>query len=128
EEEDRGVAAPARQPVRVLRAQPEHRRDQHGQQGAPKGDAEPHPPPHDSSGHVFTTPKTKSPTVASAARLSAARRRLQCWMATGRRTGASARNSATRFRASRLSEARSWVGLATPRVAANASAISSSVK
>jgi len=46
----------------------------------------------------------------------------------GGRAGARARNSPSRSRGSRFMNARSWVGLATPRVAANASASSASVK
>ena len=53
---------------------------------------------------------------------------LQRWSDMGRRSGASARNCATRSRPSRFMTARNCVGLATPRVAAKASAISSAVK
>ena len=61
-------------------------------------------------------------TAASATRL-----KLQRWSEMRRRGGARARNSAIRSRPSCFIIARSWVGLATPRVAANASAISSGV-
>ena len=56
------------------------------------------------------------------------RRTLHRCKETGRRAGASARNSATRSRPSCFMTARSCVGLAMPRAAANASAISSGVK
>ena len=46
----------------------------------------------------------------------------------GRRAGPMARNWATRSRPSCFIAVRSWVGLAMPRAAANASAISSGVK
>ena len=61
-------------------------------------------------------------------RRAATRLTLQRWSEIGRRGGASARNWATRSRPSCFITVRSWVGLATPRVAANASAISSGVK
>ena len=47
------------------------------------------------------------------------------WIFIGARWGASAWNSASRSRPSSFIIVRSWVGLATPRVAENASAISS---
>ena len=53
---------------------------------------------------------------------------LQRWSEIGRRSGASARNCASRSRPSCFIAVRSCVGLATPRAAANASAISSGVK
>ena len=52
---------------------------------------------------------------------------LQRWREIGRQGGASFRNWVTRSRPSRFIMTRSWVGLATPRVAAKASAISSGV-
>ena len=56
------------------------------------------------------------------------RRMLHRCSAIGRRCGPSARNSSMRLRPSRFNAARSCDGLATPRAAAKASAISSSVK
>ena len=58
---------------------------------------------------------------------SSTRLTLQRWSETGRHGGASSRNWVTRSRPSRFIIIRSCVGLATPRVAANASAISSGV-
>src|SRR6266516_2842316 len=75
-----------------------------------------------------TTTSTAATATASTSRLRAIRRRLQCWMATGRRCGARARNWAIRSRPSCFRTDRSWEGLATPRAAANASAISPAVK
>jgi len=66
-------------------------------------------------------------SIAVAARTAKAR--LTRWMrqrcsAIGSRCGARARNAPSRSRGSRLMNGRSWVGLTTPRVAANASASS----
>ena len=66
--------------------------------------------------------------MASIATARATRRMLQRCSTIGGRAGARARNSPSRSRGSRFMKARSWVGLATPRVAANASASSASVK
>ena len=56
------------------------------------------------------------------------RRNDHRWSEIGRRAGARARNWARRSRPSLLRAERSWDGLAMPRAAANASAISSSEK
>src|SRR5215472_15478437 len=66
--------------------------------------------------------------AASTEAASSTRRLPQRCRAMGRRGGASARNSPSRSRGSFFRNARSWVGLATPRVAAKASASSSGVK
>ena len=66
--------------------------------------------------------------TASTAKARPTRRRLQRCSGIGSRGGASARNVPSRSRGSRFMNARSWVGLATPRVAANASASSAGVK
>ena len=66
--------------------------------------------------------------MASIAAARVTRRALQRCNTIGRRGGASVRNSASRSRGSRFMKARSCVGLATPRVAAKASASSASVK
>ena len=65
---------------------------------------------------------------ANIAKARLTRRTLQRCSAIGFRGGARTRNSPSRSRGSRFMNARSWVGLATPRVAANASASSSGVK
>ena len=69
-------------------------------------------------------------TSVSSARPSVSRTRRgpQRCNEIGRRAGASARNWATRSRPSRFIATRSCVGLAMPRAAANASAISSGEK
>src|SRR5215472_6685808 len=66
--------------------------------------------------------------AASTEAASTTRRVPQRCSAIGRRGGASDRNSASRSRGSRFRNVRNCVGLATPRVAANASASSSGVK
>ena len=66
--------------------------------------------------------------IASIPAARPTRRALQRCSTIGRRCGASLRNSASTSRGSRFMKARSCVGLATPRVAANASASSASVK
>ncbi len=73
---------------------------------------------------VCVTASTRATTRPTA---SATRPMLQRWRAMRCRSGASARNSARRLRPSSFMAARSWVGLATPRVAAKASAMSSGV-
>ena len=70
----------------------------------------------------------ESRSTASVATISTTRRTLHRCTAIGRRSGAIARNSASRSRPSSFMCWRSCVGLATPRVAANASASSSGVK
>ena len=60
--------------------------------------------------------------------ISNTRRMLQRWIPMGLRGGASSRNVSSRPRPSAFIDARSCVGLATPRVAANASDRSSGVK
>ena len=64
----------------------------------------------------------------SIAKARPTRRTLQRCSTIGFRGGARARNTASRSRGYRFMNARSCVGLATPRVAANASASSSGVK
>ena len=71
----------------------------------------------------MATATTASIPVASPTRLM-----LHRCSTIGGRAGASARNSPSRSRRSRFRNARSWVGLATPRVAAKASASSAGLK
>ena len=66
--------------------------------------------------------------MASIATARATRPMLQRCSTIGLRGGARARNVPSRSRGSRFMNARSWVGLATPRVAANASDSSAGVK
>ena len=81
------------------------------------------------TGKKACTPINKAAAVtASIAAARAIRRTLQRCSTIGGRWGARARNSPSRSRGSRFMKARSWVGLATPRVAANASASSAGVK
>ena len=81
------------------------------------------------TGATVCTPIATATTVmASTAAASATRRMLQRCSAIGSRGGARARKEPSRSRGSRFMNARSWVGLATPRVAAKASASSSGVK
>ena len=74
------------------------------------------------SGTTTSAPRTSASVEARPAST------LQRCSEIGRRSGASARNWASRSRPSCFITVRSWVGLATPRAAANASAISSGVK
>ena len=71
------------------------------------------------------TATTALPRIATA---RPTRRKLQRCSTIGSRGGARARNVPSRSRGSRFMNARSWVGLATPRVAANASDSSAGVK
>ncbi len=71
---------------------------------------------------------TPSNSRSNVPMISNTRRTLHRWIPMGLRAGASPRNVASRSRPSALSEVRSCVGLATPRVAANASDSSSGVK
>ena len=94
------------------------------------------PGPQSGAGEVGTLtgsnrPMPKTAGTAKMASIAAARltlRTLQRCSTMGCRCGASLRNSASRSRGSRFMKARSCVGLATPRVAAKASASSASVK
>ena len=76
-------------------------------------------------GNSKPTPKTvDTAKMESSAAARLTRRMLQRCSTIGSRGGASVRNSASRSRGSRFMKARSCVGLATPRVAAKASASS----
>ena len=93
------------------------------------------PVPHIGAVTVPRVGKNRPTAVSPASRtrrieamISATRRMLQRCTEIGRRAGAIDRNSASRSRPSCFNSCRSWVGLATPRVAANASASSSAVK
>ena len=71
--------------------------------------------------NALTLPVSAIAVTPSTAKARPTRRRLQRCSTIGSRGGASARNVPSRSRGSRFMNARSWVGLATPRVAANAS-------
>src|SRR5439155_11754947 len=85
-------------------------------------------PPHRTTRQFAATRAITTRAVTHAPNERLTRRALHRWIPTGSRSGASARNRRGRSRPSRFDAIRSWVGVATPRVAANASAISSSVK
>src|SRR5436309_52229 len=109
------VEAPARRREHGGRAQGDHRA------------CEPSPPPHANTVQLLTITRSATSATRSTPAVLPTRRTLHRWMETGRRSGARARNSPTRSRPSCLSMLRSCVGLATPRAAAKASAMSSSV-
>ena len=75
-----------------------------------------------------TPVSTVSIRRSSVATISSTRRTLHRWIAIGLRAGASSRNVSSSPRPSAFIDARSCDGLATPRVAANASDSSSGVK
>ena len=77
---------------------------------------------------AWTPPVTAMMVMPRTARARPTRRRLQRCSTIGWRGGASARNVPSRSRGSRFMNARNWSGLATPRVAANASLSSAGVK
>src|SRR6185436_8762763 len=84
--------------------------------------------PHANAFQLLMTRPIAKKAANSTPIVSSTRRRLQRWIETCSRSGAIRRNSARRSRPSCLRWLRNWVGLATPRAAANASAISSSEK
>jgi hypothetical protein len=77
---------------------------------------------------LLATKPMESSAMKRTPSVTAILRRLQRWIGIGSCGGARRRNSARRSRPSRFIIVRTCVGLATPRVAANASAISSGVK
>ena len=83
---------------------------------------------HENAVQLLTTNPTARNAATATIRVSSTRRTLHRWIETGSRSGTSARNCVSRSRPSSLSSLRSCVGLATPRAAAKASAISASVK
>src|SRR5687767_1923941 len=102
-------------------------KDRHGEHDrrAPR-----HPPStdHENTAQLLTSSRSESRDRITTITVNPTRRTLHRWIGMGSSSGARARNSDMRSRPSFFISVRSWVGLAIPRVAANASAISSDVK